>query len=108
MDYVEPILAEHVIEIRIPRWNGVAKGELLGQDRLKVANGEHTGAAKFSNFLDVAVSDFPAANYSNVQHCFLSLLTLAASSGRVCAAAMGSRCCRMASMARYICQAETK
>src|ERR1700687_5262085 len=108
VNYVEPVLGKHAIEIRIPVRNGVAKRELLGQDRLKIANREHTGTTELLNFLDVAVSDFPAANYANIQHDFVSLPALTASIWRVYAATTGSRRWRMAAMARHICQAETK
>ena len=75
MNYVEPMFGEHTIEIRVLVGHGVAKCKLLGEDGLKVANGQHTRTSEFLNFLDVPVSDFPAANYANIQHQFLSILT---------------------------------
>src|SRR6202047_1632873 len=98
MNYVEPMLGKHAIEIRIPVRNGVAKRELLGQDRLEIANREHAGRAELLNFLDVAVSDFPTANYANIQHDFVLQSALTPSIWRVYAATRGSRRWRMASM----------
>src|SRR5580704_13793624 len=108
MNYVEPVLGKHAIEIRIPVRHRVAKCKLLGQDRLKVANRQHTRTPELLNLLDVTVSDFPAANNANIQHQFLPVAALARSMFPVCAAATVSRPCPMASIARYICHAETK
>src|ERR1700674_732784 len=108
MNYVEPMLGKHAIEIRIPVRNGIAKRELLGQDGLEIAHRQHAGTAELLNFLDVAVSDFPAANYANIQRHFVSLPACTLSIWRVYAVTTGSRRWRMASIARYICQAETK
>ena len=108
MNYVESMVGKHAIKIRIPTRHGIAKRELLGQNRLKIANCKHTGAVELLNFLDVAVGDFSAANYANIQHQFRRLTALTFAIWRVRAAARGSRLCPMASMARYICQAVMK
>src|SRR5580693_9091192 len=104
MNYIEPMLGKHAIKIRVPMRHGVANCELLGQEWLKVANRQHTRTAELLNFLDVTVSDFPAADNANIQHHYLS----PRSTGPEGAATKGPRCWPMASIARYICQAETK
>src|SRR5208282_3783368 len=108
MNYVEPVVGEHAIEIRVPVRYGVANRELFGQDGFEVANCQHTRTSELLDFLNVTVSDFAAANNANIQHQFLSIPEPTRSIEPVCAATRGSRLCPIASIARYICHAETK
>src|SRR5580658_2913063 len=108
MNYVEPVVGEHAIKIGVPMRHGVANRKLFSQDRLKIANGQHTRTAELLNFLDVPVSDFPAANNTYIQHQSLSTPTPTASIWPVSAATTGSRPCPIASIARYICHAVAK
>jgi hypothetical protein len=68
MNYVEPMVGKHAIKIGVPMRDGVANRKLLGQDRLKVTNRQHARTVELLNFLDVTVSDFPAADNAYIQH----------------------------------------
>src|SRR5580704_4174750 len=108
MNYVKLMRGEHAIKIRVPVRYGVANCELLGQNGLKVANRQHPRTSELLNFLDVTIGDFPTANDSNIQHQFLSIPAATRTLWSVCAATTGSRPRPIASIARYVCHAETK
>jgi hypothetical protein len=82
MNDVELVFGEHAIKIRVPVRNGVTNCELLGEDRLEVANRGHACHTELLNFLDVAIGDFAAANYADIQHRFLTYFSAFASCGR--------------------------